>query len=478
MSTEHGHTDKIRSESLHRLYFSLSLPAAFSLLVLGLYHFFDGIFIGQWVNPEALGAVGLVYPFTLVNNGIFMLIGIGSASLLSRAIGAKDRETIDSIFGNLLLLNVLLSGIQLFIGLMWAEEIVAFLGGEGVMLEYGTRYLRIIVIGSPFINFASSANVLIRGEGRMRSAMLIMSSGAVLNLVLDPVFLGVLDFGVEGAAAATAISQGVTAAVSVFYFLKGKSVVRISPSRFRFTRHLGEILSVGVSGMALPVMTIVQIVFVIKSTAYYGGSRELIIISALIKILNFIFVPIWGACQGFQPLVGINYGAADYHRVRRGFFVFVFYTSLIALAVWSLIMGAPRLVLGWFITDAAIVESGVRVIRLYLCDFPLYGYMLLVVTLFQALGKGGHAAFLVVSRMSLLFIPIILLLPRVLGIDGVWLATPVSDGLVVIVGTVMAVRELRRQRRLEREVYEEGSASGEFVVSPDLSKPAEIFPDV
>jgi len=468
-------TKDIRRGSIHRLYFGLTLPATFSLLVLGLYHFFDGIFVGQWVNPDALGAIGLVYPFTLVNNGIFMLIGVGSASLLSRALGAGDRKTVDSIFGNLLLLNILLSGAEVALGLVYAERIVAFLGGEGRMLEYGARYLRLIVIGSPFVNFASSANVVIRAEGRMREAMLILSSGALLNILLDPLFLGVFGLGVTGAALATAISQAVTAVASVVYFARGHSAVRIHPSRIRFTRHITKILGVGISGMALPVMTIVQIVFILKSTAYYGGSSELIIISAVIKILNFIFVPIWGACQGFQPIVGINYGAGDYRRVRKSFFVYVFYTSLIALVVWTVIMGAPRMVLGWFITDTSIVEKGVRVIRLYLCDFPLYGYMLLVVTLFQALGKGAHAAFLVISRMSLLFIPIILLLPRIIGIDGVWLATPASDALVIIIGTVMAVRELHRQRLLERR---RSSGAVELLVSPDLSKPAEVFPDV
>ncbi len=473
MSSGSSRAEDIRSGSIYKLYFTLMLPATFSLLVLGLYHFFDGIFVGQWVNPTALGAVGLVYPFTLVNNGIFMLIGMGSASLLSRALGAGDRGTVDSIFGNLFLLNIILSGAEVTLGLIFAEEIVRFLGGEGDMLDYGVRYLRLIVLGSPFVNFASSANMLIRAEGRMRSAMLIMSSGALLNILLDPLFLAVFRMGVEGAAIATAISQALTALITVLYFLRKESAVRIIPSRIRFSRELGKILGVGISGMALPVMTIVQIVFVLKSTAYYGGPQELIIISAVIKILNFIFVPIWGACQGFQPMVGINYGARDFRRVRQGFFVFVAYTSLIALAVWAFIMAAPAMVLSWFITDKAIVQDGVRVILLYLCDFPLYGYMLLVVTLFQALGKGFHAAFLVISRMSLLFIPIILLLPRFLGIDGVWLATPASDVLVIIIGTVMAVRELGHQRRLERS-----SAPVDLLVSPDLSKPAEVFPDV
>jgi putative MATE family efflux protein len=441
----------IRKDDIRRLYFSLTLPATLSLMVLGLYQFFDGIFVGQWVNPDALGAVGLVYPFTLINNGIFLFIGMGSASLLSRSIGAKDREAVDAIFGNLLLLNIILSGLQVVFGLLFAEQIVSFLGAEGRMLDYGVRYLRIIVIGSPFINFASSANVVIRAEGRMRSAMLIMSSGSVLNIILDPIFLGLLHMGVEGAALATAISQSVTALISLGYFVRGRSTVRVVVSRFRFTRHLREIAAVGVSGLALPGMTIVQIVFILKSTAHYGGSRELIIISAVIKILNFIFVPIWGACQGFQPMVGINYGARDYRRVRQAFFIFIVSTSLFALLIWLFIMGAPRVVLGWFITDPGIVEDGIRVIRLYLCDFPIYGYMLLVVTLFQALGKGFHAAFLVISRMSLLFIPIVLFLPRVIGIDGVWLATPASDAFVVVIGTVMAVRELLRQRRLELE---------------------------
>ena len=179
-------------------------------------------------------------------------------------------------------------------------------------------------------------------------------------------------------------------------------------------------------------------------------------------------------------MVGINYGAQDFARVRRSFFVFVFYTSLIALTIWLFIFGAPRVVLGWFISDAGIVESGVRVIRLYLCDFPLYGYMLLVVTLFQALGKGLHAAFLVVSRMSLFFIPVILFLPRLIGLDGVWLATPAADGLVIVVGTLMAIRELRLQRRMEadkKKAEEPGSDSVDLVASPDLSQSSEVFTD-
>jgi putative MATE family efflux protein len=433
---------------ISRQFVRLSVPAIISLLSLGLYQFVDGIFVGQWVGPTALGAVGIVYPFSLINNGIFSLIGVGAASLLSRAIGRKESRTIDSIFGNMLLATLLLSGALMVFGLTASGTIVSFLGASGEMHSLAVEYLEILVLGSFFFNFASSANIIIRAEGRMRQAMAIMLSGMILNIILDALFLGPLRWGIRGAAWATVISQGVMCLVSFLYFAKGSGEVTIRRGRITFTGHIGEMLKVGFSGMALPVMTIVQIVIVLKSVAAYGTASDLIIIGTVIKILNFIFVPIWAICQGFQPMAGMNYGAGNYRRLRRAFGLFALYSSLIALFIWSLLLLFPGTVLGWFITDPEVVESGIRVVRLYLCDFPVYGYMLLVITFFQAIGKSGPAAFLVVSRMSLFFIPAILLLSRLIGLDGVWLATPASDVFVVIIGTLLFFRELGIQKKL------------------------------
>jgi putative MATE family efflux protein len=453
----HTESQRILTGDLRRLYFRLTVPASVSLFVLGLYQFTDGIFVGRLVGPEALGAVGLVYPFTLTSNGIYSLIGIGSASLLSRAIGAGRRRVIEAAFGNLLWLNIVFSAVQLAAGFLFAREIVAFLGGSGEMLDLGERYLKVLVLGAPCMNFASSANVLIRAEGRMKSAMYIMSGGMILNVILDPLFIAGFDLGVTGAALATVTAQSVTAALSLLYFLRGGSVVRIRTDRLTLSRHAWEILTVGLSGMALPVMTIVQIALVMKSTVAFGTPEHLIIVSAIIKVLNFIFVPIWGSFQGIQPLVGINYGAGEFGRVRRGFGIFALYSSLIAAVMWAVVMLAPTAVLSLFITDQEVTRLGIPALRLYLCNFPLYGYMLTVIALFQALGRSGPAAFLVVSRMSIFFIPAILLLPRLIGLEGVWLATPASDAVVIVIGTVMVTRELLRHRR--RELEEEARAA-------------------
>ena len=445
---------EILTGSISALFFRLSVPAVVSLLALGLYQFVDGIFVGQWVSPEALGAVGVVYPFTLINNGIFSLIGVGAASLLSRAIGRGDQPTIDALFGNFLLANIILSSLITLFGIAAADRIVTFLGAEGEIHRLGVIYLRIMTAGSFFFNFASSANVLIRAEGKMRYAMRIMLIGTFLNIALDALFLGPLRLGIAGAAAATITSYFVMFIISLVYFFKGGGAVSPHRGRIAFSSHLGEMLRVGFSGMALPMMSIVQIVFVLKSVAYYGNENDLIIISTVIKILNFIFVPIWGICQGFQPMAGINYGAGSYRRLRSAFAYFVLYSTLLTLLIWAILQLLPSTVLSWFITDPAIVDQGIRVIRLYLCDFPIYGYMLLVVTFFQSIGKSGPSAFLVISRMSLFFIPNIIFLPKLIGIDGVWLATPASDIFVMIIGTVLFIRELRieaRETRLSKE---------------------------
>lgn len=447
-------SQEILTGSISRLFFKLSIPAVVSLLALGLYQFVDGIFVGQWVSPDALGAVGVVYPFTLINNGIFSLIGVGAASVLSRAIGRGDQETVDAIFGNFLLANIILSLTITIFGIAAAERIVSFLGAEGEIHRLGVIYLRIMTGGSFFFNFASSANVLIRAEGRMRHAMRIMLIGTFLNITLDALFLGPLKWGIAGAAAATVTSYFVMFIISIRYFVKGGGAVNVRQGRIAFSGHFGEMLRVGFSGMALPMMTIVQIVFVLKSVVFYGDEQDLIIISTLIKILNFIFVPIWGICQGFQPMAGINFGAGAFRRLRIAFGYFTLYASIFTLLVWSFLQFFPSTILSWFITDPAIVEQGIRSLRLYLCNFPIYAYMLLVVTFFQSIGKSGPSAFLVISRMSLFFIPNVLILPRLLGLDGVWLATPASDIYVMIIGTVLFVRELRKEARQAREAGE------------------------
>ena len=211
--------EELISGSIVKLMFKLGIPGIIGMLVISLYSFVDAAFVGRYVGEKALGAISVAYAFTLINNGIAVLIGIGSASVLSRAIGRKDQKTIDSVMGNVLVLTVLLSSIVMVAGYVFAPQLLRLIGAEGEMHTLGVQYLRIVYLGSIFVNFGQASNMVLRGEGRITLAMIIMGSGAVLNIALDALFIIVFKQGIAGAAVSPLSSQAVCAFVRFFYRL-------------------------------------------------------------------------------------------------------------------------------------------------------------------------------------------------------------------------------------------------------------------
>lgn len=221
---------KILTKSPFKLMISLSLPAIIGMVVIGLYNFMDAVFVGQMVGPVAMTAVKVSYPFTLINSGIATLIGVGSASVLSRAIGERDKKTIDKIMGNLIMSVVILSLIITVVGIVFTKHLLLLCGADGEIMEQAVMYLRIVFMGSLFVNFTQSANMVMRGEGLLKCAMSIMAAGAILNIILDPIIINIMNLqnkGVCGAAYATVISQIVQAMITIWYFLKKSKDVKI-----------------------------------------------------------------------------------------------------------------------------------------------------------------------------------------------------------------------------------------------------------
>ena len=209
MKTSDSRT-KLLTERPIPLMISLCVPAVIGMLVVGLYSFMDGVFIGQMVSTAGVGAVSVSYPFTLINNGLAIMVGVGSASVLSRAIGKKDQATVDKIMGNLIMMIVVCSLIITVIGTVFTRQILLLSGASGETLSLAVKYLRIVFLGSVFVNFSQAANMVMRGEGLLKRAMTIMGIGAVLNIVLDPILISLLNplgMGIEAAAYATIFSQ-------------------------------------------------------------------------------------------------------------------------------------------------------------------------------------------------------------------------------------------------------------------------------
>ncbi|MEA4891760.1 MAG: MATE family efflux transporter [Peptococcaceae bacterium] len=442
---------ELLKEKPFRLMIKLCVPAIIGMLVVGLYSFMDAVFVGQLIGENAMGAVSVAYPFTLINNGIATLVGIGSASILSRAIGEKDYDTVDKIMGNLLVLILALSLIVSIIGVIFTRQILSISGAGGEILNLAERYLKIVYLGSAFVNFAQSANMVMRGEGLLKKAMVFMGIGAVINIVLDPILIILMgERGIEGAAIATVTAQIIQAMVTIVYFIKKSKTVRIHRIRLEMS-FLPQIFSVGVSAMLMQVMSMVQQTILYNTAAAYGSDTQIILMGAALRIQAFSFIPLWGMSQGLQPVVGTNYGAKLFDRVKKTTNVFILGAVVLALLFWFPIQLTPKAVLSLFIKDASIVASGVGDFRLMYSIFPALGIMIMGLTFFQAIGKGNKASVLVLLRQLVLFIPLTLLLPKTMGIVGVWAASPLTDGLVLILTITFLALEYRHMNCTEKE---------------------------
>lgn len=433
---------------------SLSVPAIIGMVVIGLYNFMDAVFVGRLVGPEAMTAVKVSYPFTLLNSGIATLIGTGSASVLSRAIGKKDQETVDKIMGNLIALVVILSVIIMAVGLIFTKPLLTLSGAKGGILAEANRYLKIVFCGSLFVNFAQSSNMVMRGEGKLKKAMLIMGSGAILNIILDPVLI--LAFGREngilGAAVATITAQLFQAILALVYFTKQSDTVKIN--RIGIIGSVTKpVLSVGVSAMLMQVMSMVQQTVMYNTVERCGGGQWQTILGAALSLQAFSFIPLWGISQGYQPAIGTNYGAKSYDRVRSFNKAFMIAATLLAAVFYIPIMLAPKAMLSMFITDSSIVEAGAPMLRVLFMPYITYGVLILAITFFQAIGKGGNAAVLTVLRQALLFLPLVLLLPLLFtnSVEGVFYAQLITDAVVLLLAVILmagAFKSIRSEERL------------------------------
>lgn len=427
-----------------QLLIQLSIPAVMGMFVIGLYPLMDGIFAGQIIGQVAMAACGVAMPLTYINSGIATLLGMGSASVLARALGKGDQGVVNKVMGNLIFWVLVCSAITTVGGLLLAPYFLDLVGATGEIKALGIRYLHIIFLGSVFVNFTQSANMVIRGEGLMKKAMLIMGLGAAMNIVLDPILMMALgDFAIEGAALATVLSQITQALVTYHYFRKQSQQVKIGP--IRIEKELsGQVFAVGVSAMMMQLLFMIQQTLLYKMAFQYGGEMHGTLMAAAIRMYGFSFIPLWGMSQGLQPVVGTNFGAKRYDRVAASVRVFSWGGLLLAGFFWILALALPGQILQLFGVEASLIAQGVGYFRLFYMAFVLYGLMVMAVTFFQAIGDGKKASLIVLGRQLVVFVPLALLLPQWLGVAGVWLAQPLVDTVIILLGVWLMIKEIRK----------------------------------
>ena len=441
--------EEIINGNIASVMFKLGIPGILGMFIISLYSFVDAAFVGQYApnGKIALGAISTAYAFTLINNGIAVLIGIGSASVLSRAIGRKDEKVINAVMDNCLILSIALSLITTILGYILAPYLLTLIKVEGEMHTLATQYLRIVVLGSIFVNFGQASNMVLRGEGKLVVAMIIMCFGAILNIALDAVFVIYLAQGLKGAAIATVISQIAFALLSFFYILIANKNVTFHG--FHLEKSIvGETFAIGTSAMFMQVLSLVQQAVMYSTLKKYGGEDEVILMGGFFRYIMLTFIPLWGLSQGFQPFIGTNFGAGKIDRVKRGTFCFYAFGIAIALLGWILFFASPEKVLSIFITDSSLVAKGKINSMLAYSLFPILPALILNITLFQALGKAKAAGILAIGRQFLFFVPACIILPIFLGARGVWLAMPIVDGVAFLLSIFFVVRIFKNELKV------------------------------
>ena len=435
---------QLLTKSPKELLFKLAIPGIIGMLVIGLYPFMDGIFAGRLIGDYAMSAISVSMSLTIINGGISALIGVGSASILSRAIGKGDKKTIDKIFGNFCYWVILFSAIITIAGLIFAPHFLDMVGAKGNIKELGVRYLRIVFFGSLFVNFAQAGNMTMRGEGALKQSMMIMGTRAILNIILDSILMKLMgEYAIEGAAIATVLSQIVQALLTFHYFSKKSSFVKIHKVK-KYKAIYREMFSIGSSAMMMQILFAVQQTFLFKQAFVYGGDNWGILMSATMRLYMFSFIPLWVMSQGLQPVIGANFGAKQYGRVKDTMKIFMYGATILAAASWIPSMFCSDTLLSLFSVRHEIIEAGVKNFKMFYSTFILYGIMIMTLTFFQSIGDGKKAGIIVLLRQLVLFIPAILLLPHLFGASAVWWAEPIVDFTMIIAGLFLMLNVMRK----------------------------------
>lgn len=443
----HAHSERLGTLPIRKLLVQLSLPATVGMIVNALYNLVDTIVVGRGVGAMAIGGLAIAFPIQMFIMAIAQMVGIGSASVISRALGKGDVEQADMTAGNSYTAIVILALITTGIGMTFLEPLLRIFGATDTLLPYAIEYMRVIFIGSVFFMFAVASNNLIRAEGNAIVAMISMFIGTGLNIILDPIFVFVLDMGIRGAALATIISQFLSFVFVLAYIYSGKSTLKVYPHHLLpRIPILKEIFTVGAPAFARQVGGSALAIVLNNSLGYYGGDLAITAFGIINRVMMFIFMPLFGVVQGFQPIAGYNYGAGKFNRVKEVIRLAMRYTTSYMIVGWLLIMIGSPYIVQVFTTNPEVIELGSSAMRLVLLAVPVIGVQIIGSSVFQAFGKAAPAMILTLLRQFILLIPMLLILPKIggLGLIGIWIAYPLSD----MISTAISLGFLRKEMSL------------------------------
>ena len=437
------------TESIAKLLLKYCIPAMIGMIVNALYNIVDRMFIGHIPNvgPMAITGVGVTMPIMTVILAFGMLVGIGSAASISIKLGQGNKQEAERIIGNATKLLVLIAITLTVIGLLFLNPLLRSFGATDQTIVFAKDYIEIIIFGIIFNLFSFAFSHMTRADGNPKLAAIVMVVGCAINVILDPIFIFVFDMGIQGAAIATVISQAITALWLFYYFTKGSSVLKISLQNTKLNKSIVKaIFAIGMAPFAMQLASSLVQVFANNTLMTYGGDLAIGAMTIINSVSMLFLMPIFGINQGSQPIIGFNHGAKQYQRSSKALIYSIAAATIILTIGATLIQLFPATFVGIFNNDATLTEIAVDGMKIFLFALPILSISVVGPNYFQSIGKARISLFLSLLRQVLLFIPLLFILPRFMGLKGIWFVMPISDTITALITLYFLRREMKRTR--------------------------------
>jgi putative MATE family efflux protein len=435
-------SEELGTQDIRKLLIKQAVPSSIGILFMSVNILIDTIFVGQWIGSLAIAALTVVLPITFLISSLGMAIGVGGGSVLSRALGANDKEKAKQVFGNQIMMTFLLATLFSVLGLIFSDQMLLLFGAKGAIMQPAKEFFIPIIISVPFLALCMMGNNIIRAEGKAKFAMVAMIIPAIANILLDILFIKLLNLGIFGAALATSISYFMCF-LFVLWFFVSKSELQLQTRHFRFqlpiVKEITELSFVTFSRQG--VVSVLAII--LNHTLYtYGGEHSITVYGIISRMLMFALFPVLGITQGFLPIAGYNYGAKNTERVQESVILSIKYSAILATLIFVIILFFARPIVSVFTTDPKVIAETPEALRWVFAASPIIAIQLIGAAYFQAAGKAKKALLLTLTKQGFFLIPLVLLLPNFLGIFGVWIAFPIADVFSTLVTGYFLKKEM------------------------------------
>lgn len=454
MNSQSKKMELLGSTSIPKALLAMGIPTMVGMLVNAFYNLVDAYFVGG-LGESQMGAISVVYPLGQVVVGLGLLFGNGAASYISRLLGRGDKENADKVASTALYSSVSVGAVIIIISMVFLHPILKLLGATDSILPYAATYAGIYIVSCIFNVFNVTMNNIVTSEGAAKTTMCVLLTGAVLNIALDPLFIYAFDLGVAGAAIATAISQVVSTCVYLTYIFRKKSVFHFRVKDCTYTKEtMSEIFKIGIPTLVFQILTSVSISLINNAAGDYRDSA-IAGMGVVTRLISMGSLSVFGFIKGFQPIAGYSYGAKKFDRLREAIKTSILWSTAFCVIFGVILALFPTAIVSRFTKgDAEMIRIGAASLKANGISIMLFGFYTVYSSLFLALGKGREGFILGACRQGICFIPVILLLPIVWGLNGILYAQPIADVLSAAITVFMAIPLHKKLNEMQKQTAE------------------------